>query len=216
MRFTRRRGLRGGIPRDSRHAGREAPVRRRCWRSGDQLTGRRGRSDQTAQPAASGGLPRAPPGGLGDGISAGQPQHADGQVSKGRHHPRSVALPDLAPVFVEGDVPDPVVALHGPVFPREPQERPRVRFLRTSSARQPVNDLFPQKASIQLRGLPLETKDDLRVGELEVAGKLVTQLNLADLDPPVAFVDGLGLREKKIPSPESRCPRAESVGCPWR
>jgi hypothetical protein len=39
------------------------------------------------------------------------PQQADGQVAKGGHHLRAVALADLAVVLIEGHVADPVQAV---------------------------------------------------------------------------------------------------------
>lgn len=81
------------------------------------------RSAQTDETQDALNSPVTPPDRLGDAVGPGKPQDADGQIAEARHHPRAVALADLASILIESDVAHPVEAIFDrPVPPHKGQE----------------------------------------------------------------------------------------------
>ena len=78
-------------------------------------------------------------------------------------------------------------------------------------------DAFGAKVgSLQIRRVPMDTKNLFEVGEIGVADQIGAGPNAARLNAAMSFGDISVLRGEMSPNPNRRCPAGAWVGCPLR
>ena len=150
-------------------------------------------------------------GALGDVPELEKPYEADDEVPDAGHDVGAVALPYLASVFIEGNIPYPVEPVL--YFPMPPVDGKNT-FGRIFNACDTVGHVMAMLPAFHKKGGPFYPEDCLPIREVDIPLKLFACPYLSCLYPAVRFICIGMIRGGKPPSGGLRCRCGGFPDCP--